>query len=182
MKHSMMRSTVMFSVILMLSAVTAACSATEQKPDNTLTDANIAAIVVAANKIDISAAEIALEKSDNPAVLEFANRMIVDHNGVIDAAVELVTRLGVTPVDNDLVASLNNQSAENEANLKQLDGAEFDKAYINHEVAYHEAVIGVINDTLIPGANNAELKDTLIAVVPAFQAHLVHSKQIASEL
>ena len=105
--------------------------------------------------------------------------MVEDHNGVINAAVELVTRLGVTPVDNDLVATLAEQSAENEAKLKQLSGAEFDKAYIDHEVVYHEAVIGVINDTLIPAVSNVELKDMLIAVVPAFEAHRAHSKKIA---
>lgn len=170
------------SVIMGLLSVLMACSLYAKKPDDSLTDANIAAIVVGANKIDISAAEIALKRSSNPRVQEFATRMIEDHKGVLQAAVDLVTRLGVTPVDNDLVASLGKQAAEHEAKLKQLSGAEFDKAYINHEVAYHEAVIGVVNDTLIPGAQNAELKETLISVVPAFEAHLAHSKMIASEL
>ena len=170
--------TAVIAVVLLLSA----CSTYAQKSDESLTDANIAAIVVGANKIDISAARLALEKSENPAIREFATRMVADHNSVLDAAVELVTRLGVTPVENDLVTALSKQSAEHEAQLMQLDGADFDKAYIDHEVAYHEAVIAVVNDTLIPGAQNTELKDTLISVVPAFEAHLEHSKMVASDL
>lgn len=167
--------------IALLSLITA-CGSNAKKSDDKLTDANIAAIVVGANKIDISAAKIALERSENPKIQEFANRMIEDHEGVLAAAVELVTRLGVTPVDNDLVATLGKQAADHEAKLMQLSGAEFDKAYIDHEVAYHEAVIGLVGDTLIPAAQNQELKDTLISVAPAFEAHLEHSKMVAAEL
>lgn len=147
-----------------------------------LTDANIAAIVVGANKIDISAGKIALDRSDDKQVREFAQRMVTDHQAVLDSAVELVTRLGVTPQNNDLVYTLSRQSDENEARLKNLTGREFDKAYIDHEVAYHEAVIGVIKTQLIPGANNQELKDVLTSVLPAFDAHLAHGKSIQASL
>jgi putative membrane protein len=153
----------------------------ETKPD-TLTDANIAAIVVGANKIDISAGNIALKRSNNPEVKAFAQRMITDHNAVLNSAVELVTRLGVTPVNNDLVATLAKQSSEHEEKLKTLSGRAFDKAYIDHEVAYHEAVISVIEDQLIPGAHNAELKQTLVSVVPAFKAHLKHCQMIQKKI
>jgi len=147
-----------------------------------LSDANIAAIVVGANKIDISAGELAIERSQNTEIIEFANRMITDHNAVLDAAVELVTRLGVTPVNNDLVATLGAQSTDHEANLRTLSGSEFDKSYIDHEVAYHAAVIGVIENQLIPAAQNQELKDMLIGVVPAFNAHLEHSKMVQEKI
>lgn len=157
------------------------CAST-QAGSSELSDANIAAIVVGANKIDISAGEIALARSNNAKVKEFAQTMVTDHNAVLNSAVELVTRLGVTPVNNDLVATLAAQSAEHEANLMNLSGAAFDKSYIDHEVAYHQAVIGVIEDQLIPAAQNQELKDTLIAVVPAFKAHLEHSQMIQKSM
>jgi putative membrane protein len=147
-----------------------------------LTDANIAAIVVGANNIDISAADIALQRSKNPEVRKFALRMKTDHKAVLNSAVKLVTRLGVTPVNNDLVATLSKQSQDHEAKLKTLSGKAFDKAYIDHEVVYHKAVIDVIEGQLIPGATNQELKDTLIAVVPAFKAHLKHCKMIQSTI
>ena len=148
------------------------------KQSETLTDANIAAIVVGANKIDISAGEIALQRSNNPEIKKFAQRMITDHKAVLNSAIKLVTKLGVTPVNNDLVATLSKQSKEHEASLRTLSGKAFDKAYIDHEVAYHEAVIGVIEGQLIPGATNQELKDTLVSVVPAFKAHLKHCQMI----
>ena len=169
------------AVILLIGCVDTYSETRSHQP-NILTDANIAAIVVGANKIDISAANIALERSSNKKVKEFAERMITDHTAVLNSAVELVTRLGVVPVDNDLVATLAEQSRKHEKNLRSLSGKDFDKSYIDHEVAYHEAVIAVISDQLIPAAQNKELKDTLVSVLPAFQAHLKHSQMIQSEI
>lgn len=152
-----------------------------QKTKN-ITDANIAAIVVGANEIDISAGKIALQRSNNYEIKKFAQRMITDHQAVLDGAVKLVTKLGVTPVNNDLVAALSKQSKEHEASLRTLKGKAFDKKYIDHEVAYHMAVIDVIEKQLIPSVKSGELKKALISVVPAFKVHLEHSKMIQSQL
>jgi putative membrane protein len=170
---------------LMMSVGFIGCAHASDSSSNSsdkLTDANIAAIVVGANKIDISAGKIALDRSEDKRVRGFAQRMVTDHQGVLNAAVELVTRLGVTPENNDLVFALSKQSAEHEAKLKSLTGKEFDKLYIDHEVAYHEAVIGVIKTQLIPGSSNQELKDMLTSVLPAFDAHLSHCKNIQAGL
>jgi len=174
-----------FIVVSLCVSVFVGCANSQNNQTNktpTLTDANIAAIVVGANNIDISAGNIALQRSSNEAVKKFANRMIVDHKSVLASAVELVTKLGVTPVNNDLVFTLTEQSKNHEAKLKTLSGSVFDKAYIDHEVAYHQAVIGVIENQLIPSASNAELKALLVSVLPAFKAHLQHCQMIQKEL
>ncbi len=170
-----------FSVAI-IALLVACVNADKTKKSMPLTDANIAAIVVAANNIDISAANIALQRSQNIEIKKFALRMKIDHTAVLDSAVKLVTRLGVTPVNNDLVATLSKQSKEHEANLMTLSGRAFDKSYIDHEVAYHKAVIAIIEGQLIPAAHNQELKDTLILVVPAFKAHLKHSEMVQSNI
>jgi putative membrane protein len=170
---------------VVLSLVFIGCTHAQEasnKPGSNLTDANIAAIVVEANKIDISAGKIALNRSDNQRVKEFAQRMVTDHKSVLDSAVKLVTRLGVTPQNNELVSLLAKQSTDHEAKLRKLSGREFNKLYIDHEIAYHEAVIGVVNSQLIPGAINQELKNVLISVLPAFDAHLAHCKSVQSSL
>jgi len=160
-----------------------ASAGNDQESESTkLTDANIAAIVVGANNIDISAGHIALARSDNEDVKAFANLMIIDHQSVLDSAVALVTKLGVKPVNTDLVYTLADQSKNHEAKLNTLTGHAFDKAYIDHEVDYHQAVIDVIETQLIPSANNAELKALLVSVLPAFKAHLEHSLMIQKKL
>jgi putative membrane protein len=145
-------------------------------------DAQIAAIVVTANQVDIDAGKLAKAQAHAPEVREFAQRMITDHTGVNKSATELAQKLHLTPEPNPTSHSLQQGGDQNLANLKKLEGAAFDKAYIDHEVAYHEAVLSALDKTLIPSAQNAELKALLVKVRPAFVAHLEHAKQIQATL
>lgn len=146
------------------------------------TDPQIAAVVVTANQVDIDAGKLAKSRSKTKAVQEFAERMITDHTGVNKSATELVTKLHVTPEPNATSESLQKGGDENLAALKKLHGHAFDKAYVDHEVAYHEAVLQALDKTLIPSAQNAELKALLVKVRPAFVAHLEHAKKVQAEL
>jgi putative membrane protein len=145
-------------------------------------DAQIAAIVVTANQVDIEAGKLAESKATNPDVKAYGKMMVTDHTGVNKQAVDLVTKLKVTPEDNPTSKSLKAGGEENVKNLKGLKGAAFDKAYIDHEVAYHQSVLDAVDKTLIPGAKNAELKALLEKVRPAFVAHLEHAKHIQASL
>jgi putative membrane protein len=147
-----------------------------------INDAQIAAIVVTANQVDIDAGKLAKASSKNTEVTKFADLMITDHTGVNKSATELVTKLKVTPEDNPTARSLKDGGAKNIANLKTLKGAAFDKAYVDHEVTYHQAVLDAVDKTLIPAASNAELKALLVKVRPAFVAHLEHAKHLQSSL
>jgi putative membrane protein len=98
------------------------------------------------------------------------------------AAVELVTKLKVTPQDNPTSQSLKAGGVKNVAHLETLAGAAFDKAYVDQEVTYHAAVLDAVDKVLIPNAANAELKALLVKVRPAFVAHLEHAKQLQASL
>jgi putative membrane protein len=145
-------------------------------------DAQIAAIVVAANQVDIDAGKLAKSKSSNPDVKEFAQLMITDHSGVNKQATKLVHKLHVTPQENPTSQSLKKSGEQTIAKLKGLKGPAFDKAYINHEVAYHQQVIDAVDNTLIPNAQNKELKALLIKVRPVIVAHLKHAKHLQASL
>jgi len=156
----------------------AAALAAAQAPN----DAQIASIVVTANTVDIDAGKLAESKSSNAEVKAFAQRMITDHSGVNKSAVDLVTKLKVTPQDNPTSESLKSGGEKNVANLTGLSGAAFDKAYIDHEVTYHQQVLDAVDKTLIPSAKNEELKALLVKVRPAFVAHLDHAKMIQAQI
>jgi len=145
-------------------------------------DAQIASIVVTANQVDIDAGKLATTQASDPEIKKFGQQMVTDHTGVNKQAVDLVTKLKVTPEDNPTSKSLKSGGDDNLKNLKGLKGAEFDKAYIDHEVAYHQAVLDAVDKTLIPGAQNAELKALLVKVRPAFVAHLEHAKHVQASL
>ena len=141
-------------------------------------DAQIASIVVTANQVDIDAGKLAASRATNDEVKTFARLMVTDHTGVNKSATDLATKLKVTPQDNPTSQSLKADGDKNLAHLKTLKGAAFDKAYIDHEVVYHQQVIDALDKTLIPGATNEELKALLVKVRPAFVAHLEHAKRL----
>ncbi len=147
-----------------------------------VTDPQIADIVVAANQVDIEAGQLATSKATNPQVKEFANRMITDHTGVNKAASDLVGRLGVTPEENPTSQGLRQEGQQTRTTLQGMSGAAFDSAYIATEVNYHQAVLDAIDNTLIPNAQNAELKALLQQTRPAVAAHLEHAQKIQASL
>lgn len=147
-----------------------------------ITDAQIAAIVVTANQVDVDAGRLAVTKASNADVRKFGQLMVTDHTGVNKAAAELAAKLNVTPEDNPTSRALKEGGEKNLAKLQALSGAAFDKAYIDHEIAYHQQVIDALDTVLIPGATNDELKALLVKVRPAFVAHLEHAKQTRAGL
>jgi putative membrane protein len=164
------------NVVLALAAgMFATVSAPAQAPP---TDPQIVGIVVAANQIDIDYGKLALSKTHNQQVHDFAQQMITDHSALQKSVFDLGAKLHVTPADSDTSASLKKQAAETTAHLKSLKGAAFDKAYIDNEVGYHKAVIGVVSTVLIPNAQNAELKSALTGAAPLFQGHLEHAEHL----
>jgi len=147
-----------------------------------INDAQIASIVVTANQVDIDAGNVALKASTNAEVRKFAQTMVTDHTGVNKSATELVTKLKVTPQDNGTSQSLKAGGEQNVTTLRGLKGAAFDKAYVDHEVAYHQQVLDALDRTLIPSAKNEELKALLVKVRPAFVAHLEHARHLQASL
>ena len=146
------------------------------------TDPQIAAIVVTASQVDIDADKLALSKAQSPDVKAFAQLMINDHSGVNEAATELVQRLHVTPEGNSTSHSLQEGGDESLTALKALSGSAFDRAYLEHEVAYHQAVLDAVDTTLTPNAQHTELKALLVKLRPAFVAHLEHAKHLQSQI
>ena len=145
-----------------------------------INDAQIASIVVTANSVDSAAGVLAEKKGASKAVKDFGKTMVTDHGGVNKQAVALVTKLNVTPEDNDTSKQLKSGGDANLTKLQGLTGKEFDKAYIDNEVAYHQTVLDAIDKTLIPNAQNADLKALLVKVRPAIAAHLEMAKKIQS--
>lgn len=146
------------------------------------TDPQIAHIAYTAGVLDVTAAKQALAKSTNKHIKSFAQDMVRDHEAVNQQALALVQKLNVTPEDNDTSRALSKQAAAKLAEMDKLKGAEFDKAYVANEVAYHKAVNGALETLLIPSANNAELKSLLQTGLKIFQGHLQHAEHVASSL
>ncbi|HET8656075.1 MAG TPA: DUF4142 domain-containing protein [Longimicrobiaceae bacterium] len=147
-----------------------------------LSDAEIAHIAVTANDIDVEIAKIAEARATDSGVRRFAERMMRDHSGVIARARAVANRLAIAPADNAVSRSLRHDASGAKARLSKLRGRAFDRAYMDREIAYHQAVLDALDDTLIPGARNRELRDLLEHVHPVMVVHLEQAKQIRASL
>lgn len=159
---------------------TPAATATPAAP--AVTDPQIAAIVVAANDVDIAAGRMAASTSKNAKVKEFAQRMITDHSGVNKAAVALVTKLNVKPEESAVSRQQTEKGAQVQQSLQGKTGAEFDRAYIESEVTYHVELLNAIDTVLIPSSQNAELKALLEQTRPAVESHLKAARELQASL
>lgn len=166
--------------ILLSSLLCATVSFAQETPK--LSDAEVASVAVVANQIDIAYADIAKEKSKDAEILKFAETMVNDHNAVIAQAAALVKKLGVTPKDNDVSKKLLADAETTKKALRSKSAREFNKAYIDNEVAYHKAVIDAVDGLLIPETENAELKALLQNVLPALKTHLAHAEMVQKSL
>jgi putative membrane protein len=151
-------------------------------PPATMSDANIAAVVVAANKADVANGKEAKGKSKNPDVTAFAQQMITDHTASNNKATALAGKLKLTPEDNETSKSITAQQDSIRGSLKSMSGAAFDRAYIDNEVTMHQTVLDALDHTLIPSAQNAELKQLLTATRPVIAEHLDHAKKIQNKM
>jgi putative membrane protein len=155
---------------------------TAAAPSGTVSDAQIAAIVLAANTVDSTAGALAQQKGTNADVKKFGQTMVTDHGGVNKQAVALAGRLNLKPEENPTSTQLTQGGEHSHTQLNGLSGAAFDRAYIDHEVEYHQTVLDALDKTLIPNAQNADLKALLQQTRPAVAAHLDMAKSLQTKL
>lgn len=145
-------------------------------------DPQIAHIAYTAGQIDIAAAKQALAKSSNAGVRAFAEEMVRDHAAVNDRALALVKALRVTPEANPTSTALSEQGDQTLKKLAKLNGKAFDQAYVQNEIAYHRTVNEALRNTLIPSAQNGQLKSLLSTGLKLFQEHQLHAEHLARGL
>jgi len=135
-----------------------------------LDDPTIVAIFDAANTWDMETSALAEKKGTTKEVRDLGKMFVRDHRMVRQQGRDLAKKLHVTPTPPKDFAMAKDHAATMKK-LRGLSGKAFDKAYLENEVAYHKAVIDAVNTTLLPALKNAEVKDLVTKVAPAFKAH-----------
>lgn len=150
--------------------------------DDGPSDMQIAHIAYTAGNLDIRYAHLALAKSNNPEVREFAELMIQDHTAVNDLALALLTKLGATPEDNPTSQQLTADAHAKLDQMAQLQGVEFDRAYAANELGYHQFVNETVETAFIPAVDNREFKDLLGQALEVFKVHEQHAEHMVQVL
>ncbi|MGC2855233.1 DUF4142 domain-containing protein [Novispirillum sp. DQ9] len=147
----------------------------------TLDDAAIMAIFDQANMADITTARLGLKKAQAPEVRALARMVLTDHEAVQQMGRDLAKKQGIVALPPDGDTSLTAQ-AEAYARLQAKSGGEFDRAYLAHEVAFHQGVIDAIKESLLPAIADPEFKALVTKVLPGFEHHLAETKKVAAHL
>jgi putative membrane protein len=152
------------------SAGTVASAEPSAKPSAKLDDPTIVAIFDAANTYDVETGLLAGKEGSSPAIREFGKMLARDHQNVRAQGRELAKSLNVTPTPPKDFALATAHGAAMKS-LEKLHGPAFDRAFLQHEVDFHNAVIDAVTKTLLPAIQNAQVKDLVTKVAPAFVAH-----------
>lgn len=155
---------------IVAAAVVAIAPLYAQTKAGALDDPTIVAIFDAANTWDVQTGELAVKNGSTKEIRDFGAMLARDHKNVRQQGRDLAKKLGVTPTPpKDFAMAKDHEAAMKK--LESLKGKEFDKAFLAHEVAFHKAVIDAVTTTLLPALQNAEVKDLVTKVAPAFKAH-----------
>lgn len=145
-------------------------------------DANIAAILLAASSTDISYARLAPNRAQAPGTKDYAAQMVTDQASVNRMVSEALVRMKLDPEDNDASLAFRDESATRRDVLRQLDGRAFDAAYLMNEVTYHTKLLASIDNSLLPSAQSREMKNLLTSLRPAVAAHLAQAQELQTSM
>jgi putative membrane protein len=164
-----------------MAATDTAANAPSNAPSSKLTDPNIVALLDEANKADSAAGAVAASKATSPGVKKFAREMMSEHHALRRQGQELAKKLNITPAPpaNDPLAPLAQQEMSTLQSTPK--GAQFDRAYIDQEVAAHQAVKDLLAQAK-EAAENDQLKDLISKAQPVIQKHLDQAEVLQKQL
>jgi putative membrane protein len=154
---------------------------TTAAPTAVLTDVNIVALLDEANAGDSAMGKLASTKGTSAAVKEFGRDMARDHHKLREAGQAVAKKENLAPQapSNDTLATA---SAKMQDNLTSMaKGKDWDKAYIDNEVAVHQSVLNLLQ-TASTAAQDTSLKALITKAQPTIQAHLEKAQSIQSKL
>jgi putative membrane protein len=152
-----------------------------EPPANKLDDATIFAIFDEVNAADIWTARLGVKNAHSPEVRDLARAVVADHEQVQQMMRDLARKLSITPLPPDGDSSAQDH-AKTIALLQGKSGADFDRAYLLHEIEFHSAAVNAVKQTLLPAIQNEEFKALVQKVLPGFEHHLAETIETAHKL
>lgn len=177
-----MQKTALIAIALS-TVLVAACATTDASmPATPNVDGHIAGIVLAANEGEIQQGNAASTRATNADVRSFAQMLVTDHTNALNAARDTAARAGITPMENDTTSALRSTSPQVITNLGTYTGADYDRQFIDYQIALHQWLLNGLDTHLIPLAHDGELKSLLQTQRTSVAAHLERARSIRGRL
>jgi putative membrane protein len=133
------------------------------------------------NESEISAAQLALQKSQNPQVVETAVTVVRDHRALNQRIDQMVQENNIELQDSALSEGLETQTAQIEDQLAELSGAEFDEEYLRRQIELHELALQTAREDLMPNATDPQVKEVVSQASDHLEEHLQVAEQSLEE-
>jgi putative membrane protein len=146
--------------------------------ESAFNDAEIAHILLTANKVDIENGALAKKHTSDTSVYAFAARMVKEHTEILKQEKDLITKLSLMAQDNFISKDLETNGEQNLSKLKYFSENKFEKNYIEAEIRLHQKLIKIVDDRLLPNVKNEELKAMIVNVRHILVSHLEHAEII----
>ena len=175
------RSSTILAALAAAGIVAFVATRADARAESTLTEAGVVAIFDLANTADIETGAVGERRGTTKEIRDYGAMLRQVHTEVRQKGRDMAKRLGVTPI----MPAGNTMAAEHAATvarLEELRGAEFDRAFLQHEQAFHAAVLTAVKTTLLPAIQNRELKDFVTSLGPAFDAHRAMAEHLEKKL
>jgi putative membrane protein len=168
---------------LVLACVSYSTYALENvKSPGPLSDAQITSVLEVANDGEADLGRLAQIKTQNPDVKAFADDMVAEHSEAKALATQAANDMKMKPAPYVKTNELKAAATKSRIKLQKLNGRDFDKAYMDSQIAMHKEVLRTIDDQLLPNVKSAQMKTMIQDQRPKIEAHLRRAEELRKKL
>jgi putative membrane protein len=153
----------------------------ENREGASLTTPEIFGVARAINEAEVEQATAVQGRLRNPAATRFAEQMIRDHGAAIEQLSALSSELAIAPADSDLRQKLVREAQDIMQRLSNASPTDLDQEYLDSQVTMHRRALEVLDDELIPAAEEQRLRQQLTTMRGHVAAHLSQAEQLQSK-
>jgi putative membrane protein len=147
-----------------------------------LSEGQIVKYLQTVNHGEITDARMALRRSKDADVKNFAKEMIKDHSANEKTMASLARQLKLKPASSEATTSLMSEAKSGDQELKGAKGTEFDKTYVDAQAKMHGEVADTIQNQLVPAATNDQLKSALSDTLSTVQKHEKMAQDLSGKM
>jgi len=133
---------------------------------------------LAGSRLEVRLGSLAQQKASSPAVKQFAQRMVTDHTTMGNDWTALAANNGL-PLKPS--ADQSQEQEQQAAQLANLSGAEFDRAYMTAMVQDHQRDVDALQ-AQGPSARSAEVRQLAASGLATIRQHLSMAQQVAGQV
>jgi putative membrane protein len=128
------------------------------------------------NLAEIQSAKVVEQKAANPAVKDFASRMVTDHTQLSQELKSLATSTGATAPSAQSAAEATQKNA-----LEALSGVKLDDVYLRGELSDHKQAIDLYENEIEHGESKA-VRNYAKMYLPTLQDHIRIAEDVAGKM